>query len=434
MDGSFGARAATRDAPRPCTLSCTRDGVWLWPGTTLTEKRNGTLIPRSTPEIYASIATLHGVGFHTAALMRGIERAVSLLNCGHIGPARQVLADISLPPISGDGAALMSAIGRRLDIAIPKVAASLEPSYSRAAVIDELAKVHDSKAVIAQTLAPIFNPDLQRVAPGGLPFDPSRHPRWPAGAPRGGEFRPGDGGGDDGPVRPTQARPPIFPPRPPVVVPPEPPVLRPPIPVRPPPPVPPPAPARPPGIGHNEPPEAIEAEPRPPVSEPAYELPPEPAPGPSAIYLAARGVSRQLGAAIEAGKRILAEQITNAVHGAEWLERQVPSILSAQDPPKDLGDLLEAARQPRPHPGYEVHHIVERSQIGGDISEAEVEADDNKSLVPYYKHRDISNYYQTPGTDRNFSKLSPREAMRGRSFQEQYEYGLRILREHGVLK
>jgi hypothetical protein len=34
---------------RPCTLVCTSDGVWLWPGTPLTKRRGHGLVPLPTP-------------------------------------------------------------------------------------------------------------------------------------------------------------------------------------------------------------------------------------------------------------------------------------------------------------------------------------------------------------------------------------------------
>src|SRR6185437_16723059 len=45
-----------------------------------------------------------------------------------------------------------------------------------------------------------FNPDLRRLAPADAPFDPTLHPRWPAGQSDGGRFRPRDGS----PITPAQ--------------------------------------------------------------------------------------------------------------------------------------------------------------------------------------------------------------------------------------
>jgi len=47
-------------------------------------------------------------------------------------------------------------------------------------------------------------------------------------------------------------------------------------------------------------------------------------------------------------------------------------------------------------------------------------------------HRDISDYYSTPNPA--YGGLSPRDFLRGKSFEEQYQEGLKILRKFGVLK
>src|SRR5258708_1631995 len=192
MTAALTGRADARGTMRPRTLACTADGIWLWPGTPLTERRGVALVPIPTPQLYQHVATLHGPAVHAAALARVIERAGACLNMGWLEEAERVLAAAPLPPVSFDGAALMQAIGRRLSVSVPDVEIAGWPSASPPALFEQLARVHDRKIAVALALEPVFNPDLQRVAPANVPFDPTRHPRWPAGQP-------------DGPSCPSQA-------------------------------------------------------------------------------------------------------------------------------------------------------------------------------------------------------------------------------------
>ncbi len=47
------------------------------------------------------------------------------------------------------------------------------------------------------------------------------------------------------------------------------------------------------------------------------------------------------------------------------------------------------------------------------------------------KHKEISDWYQTPNRDYNW--LSPRKYLEGKSWREQYEFGLQKLIDFGVL-
>ena len=195
MTAALTGRADARGATRLRTLACTADGIWLWPGTPLTERRGFVLVPLPMPHLYQHVAALHGPAVHAAGLARMIDRATACLNLGRLEEADRVLAAVPLPPVSFDGAALMQAIGRRLGVGVPDVEIAGWPSTSPPKLFDQLARVHDRKLAVALTLEPVFNPDLQRVAPANVAFDPLVHPRWPAGQPDGGQFRPRDGNG-----------------------------------------------------------------------------------------------------------------------------------------------------------------------------------------------------------------------------------------------
>ena len=89
--------------------------------------------------------------------------------------------------------------------------------------------------------------------------------------------------------------------------------------------------------------------------------------------------------------------------------------------------------------GYETHHIVEVHRNSDDppaksnnLSTEELERDASKVRIPYYGHRAISDFYSTPNDE--FGGLTPREYLRGKSWDEKYKFGLETMRRFGVLK
>jgi hypothetical protein len=83
-------------------------------------------------------------------------------------------------------------------------------------------------------------------------------------------------------------------------------------------------------------------------------------------------------------------------------------------------------------PGYETHHIVERGPNEGKFSEEQLEGSENVVRIPYYKHRDISDFYSTKNKD--LGGLTPREYLRGKSFEEQRQFGIETLKRFKVIK
>ena len=61
-----------------------------------------------------------------------------------------------------------------------------------------------------------------------------------------------------------------------------------------------------------------------------------------------------------------------------------------------------------------------------------IEAPENKVRIPTYSHWDINAWYQTKNDD--FGGLSPRDYLRGKSWEERKRVGLDALILHGVLK
>jgi hypothetical protein len=204
---------------------------------------------------------------------------------------------------------------------------------------------------------------------------------------------------------------------------------------------------KPPGIGHNRPPQdtipdvapdAAEGEPpisgapAGPPSEWPVEIPTEAPPDSKDISLYGRRVSNAIREALRNNDEKALKEIVDAVSKAPWLYDQIANILADQDRPRDLDELIERAKQGT-HPGYNRHHIVEQGKQNDDLSSVRIQSDDNIALVPTYKHWQITAYYQTP-QKKALGGLTPREYLRGKSFEERYQYGLSILRKFGVLK
>lgn len=125
----------------------------------------------------------------------------------------------------------------------------------------------------------------------------------------------------------------------------------------------------------------------------------------------------------------------------DWLVMQLVRHFTSFDKPKSLEELIaqEKNDNPKKQLAYETHHIVEVTRGSDDpsanrnvFSSEQLESDTNKVRIPYYAHRRISDYYQTP--DEELGGLTPRKYLRGRSWEEQYEFGLKTLRRFGVLK
>lgn len=89
-------------------------------------------------------------------------------------------------------------------------------------------------------------------------------------------------------------------------------------------------------------------------------------------------------------------------------------------------------RSPALNAGYEKHHIVEDGPNKGKISDELLQGKDNLVSIPYYIHRDISDFYSRSNKD--YDGKTPRDYLRGKSFEEQYKFGLDMLRKFGALK
>jgi len=115
-----------------------------------------------------------------------------------------------------------------------------------------------------------------------------------------------------------------------------------------------------------------------------------------------------------------------------WLADNLAHDIEAYfDPPKSLAELREAALNPKK--GYDVHHIVEQGPARRDgFDDGQLQSGSNKVLIPRYRHWEISAWYGQ--RNKEFGGMSPRDFLRGKSWQERYAVGLNALQRFGVLK
>jgi hypothetical protein len=119
------------------------------------------------------------------------------------------------------------------------------------------------------------------------------------------------------------------------------------------------------------------------------------------------------------------------MEAAYWTYRAYPYIHSYFDLPKTLEDLRQNIK-----PGYDKHHIVERWAKDDGMPEEKIGSPDNIVPIPKLKHWEINSWLDTPNEefkDNNDNKLTPRQYLKGKTWDERYSFGLKVLRKFGVL-
>jgi hypothetical protein len=233
----------------------------------------------------------------------------------------------------------------------------------------------------------LLGSDLTGVAPGF--FAPEKHPRWPSGQPDGGRFKPADGA-EILPVADQQ-----------------------------------------------EPKERPTKTKEPSKVDEIPELPKDRLPTKSELNRFGRLQSANIRARIAgrlpgiAGAAQLLAELPEIARNAQDIYSRIVSRL---DEPMTLDELINRTYSDSPPkwPAYEAHHIVEQTPNKNTIPKDQIEARENVVKIPYYIHRDISDWYSTP--NEKYDGKTPREYLRGKSFEEQYQFGLDVLRDRGVLK
>ncbi len=242
---------------------------------------------------------------------------------------------------------------------------------------------------------PLIQARLRRHAVAKAAVDDPKHPGWPARTPggKGGQFRPKDAA----PAVAGESE-------------------------------------APPGIGHNQgpplgdPPEVPKAAPATAQARNAF------------LKAAARWLARAgVRTALKAGLRIGLEATIGgpagdfllAMEAAYWLYEFLPYIQAYLQPPKTLEELQRDALNPQP--GYNIHHVVEQTSARQDgFPDRKINSPENLVRIPTFKHWQISAWYQTQNA--RFGGLSPRDYLRGKSWDERRRFGLQTLIDFGVLK
>jgi hypothetical protein len=178
----------------------------------------------------------------------------------------------------------------------------------------------------------------------------------------------------------------------------------------------------PPGMGHNQ---------GPPLGEPP-EIPPRVLATRQAInnFLKAAAYWLEDASAVD---KPAATLFFIALMATRWLaDKYLPYVITYQDPPRTLQELQQAAQLPKIE-YYNDHHLVEQTGAEKEgFPRSVIDAPDNLVRVPTLKHWLITGWYQIPNPD--YSWLSPREYLRGKSWQERVRVGKDALIEFGVLK
>jgi hypothetical protein len=236
---------------------------------------------------------------------------------------------------------------------------------------------------------------FSRIAPNV--FEPDKHPRWPAGSPNGtgGEFRPGDGAAAL-PVADQEE------------------------------------PKQPRTKTKDADPKNL-AEPKSPAELPTDRLPTR-----TELNRYGRLQSELLKGEVTADRLNkwtaivqLVMELPDVVDNARAV---MSRIISRFDEPMTIDELIDRTNSESPPkwPAYERHHIVEQTPNEGKIPEEKLQGRDNIVSIPYYIHRDISDWYSTPNKD--YGGKTPRDFIKGKSFDEQYQFGLEAMRRLGAIK
>jgi hypothetical protein len=120
-----------------------------------------------------------------------------------------------------------------------------------------------------------------------------------------------------------------------------------------------------------------------------------------------------------------------------WLADKAPGILSYLGEPKSLEELERDAGGRRL--GYQDHHVVETQYRSNDpLANSHrfidrLENSENVVSIPSWKHVEISSWYSTPNRE-EYGGQTPREFLKGKSWEEQYQLGIQKLRDFGVLR
>lgn len=185
------------------------------------------------------------------------------------------------------------------------------------------------------------------------------------------------------------------------------------------------------GIGHNQ---------GPPLDDPPEIPRDQPRDEPSindflkaaARWLFKAGLRRVLEVGLEATVGGPVGDFLLAMEAAYWLKSYFPYIQAYLDAPKTLQELQQNAGT-----GYDEHHIVERWFEKDGIPRSLIDAPYNRVEIPTLVHWEINSWLgdrTSEFQDSNGKDMSPREYLKGKSWEERYQFGIGVLIRFGVLR
>ena len=141
--------------------------------------------------------------------------------------------------------------------------------------------------------------------------------------------------------------------------------------------------------------------------------------------------AQERNAIIKEVAKVPSSELRRVFESAPWLYSHEAEIRAYQDPPKSLEELQQDANERRPD--YDIHHLVEQTPAAQEgYPKPMIDAPENLVRIPRLKHWELSGWYQTPVED--YDRLTPREYLRGRTWDEKVKVGIRGLFERGLLK
>lgn len=167
-----------------------------------------------------------------------------------------------------------------------------------------------------------------------------------------------------------------------------------------------------------------------PPLEPPPRIPPVQPPGRGASLAVARAAARWVATAIlSMDAWPLALTVFATMEAVSWFAKNyLPYVTTYVQGPKTLEELQDAVGTPAI--GTEVHHIVEQTPAKNEGFARElIEGRDNRVRIPYFKHREISDWYSTTSRNAPFNGMTPRQFVRGmKTWEEKYCFGIDVLK------
>ncbi|MFZ1920871.1 MAG: hypothetical protein WAU57_04480 [Xanthobacteraceae bacterium] len=121
-----------------------------------------------------------------------------------------------------------------------------------------------------------------------------------------------------------------------------------------------------------------------------------------------------------------------ALEAAYWLTSYLPYIQAYLDAPTTWEELQQNAGT-----GYDEHHVVEQWSENDGVPRSLIDAPDNRVEIATLKHWDINQWLSTPSPeymDSEGNMISPRDSLKGKSWDERYRFGIGVLIRFNVLK